>query len=913
MPRHPVISPLVIDNRPVVAPAGASVLEAARLAGVTIPALCYHPALPADGSCRVCLVEIAGRPGLHPSCTLPATPGLRVATRTPAVTRARRNALGLLLARYRPGAGRPGNELLALADRWGVVAPAAGAAPGSPVDESNPFIRVDRDACIHCWRCVRACASLNGVAAIGVFGRGQQAHIGFGADGRMQDSTCEFCGMCEAVCPTDALLARAAPPAAALDEARIGNTVCGYCGVGCRVDLLIAGERIVGTRPDWEAAANHGLLCVKGRFGWSYVHHRDRLTRPRVRRALLDGQGSEWVDTDWETALDLVARRLGEIARRHGPDALGFLASAKCTNEENYLVQKLARQAFGTNNVDHCARLCHAPTVVALTEALGSGAMTNSMDDIVAEARAVFVIGSNTTEQHPVFGMRLRAAARERALPIIVADPRRTPLADVAALHLPLRPGTDIALLNALAHVLVAHDWVDRDFLAASTEGFEAFAASVRDATPEWAAGVTGVPAGDIRRAAELLWRHRPGALLFAMGITQHTCGTANAHACTNLQLLLGNLGRPGSGVNPLRGQNNVQGACDVGALPDMLPGYQPVADEAARRKFAEAWGATVPSRPGLSVTELIDAALTGGVRGLYVLGENVAMTDPDLTHVRRCLQACEFLVVQEIFPSETAAFAHVVLPAAASVEKAGTFTSTERRVQRVEPVVSPPGEARPDWWILAEIGRRVSAFRARPVTPARFAGWRYGSPAEIMDEIAALAPIYGGIRHRRLGKAGLQWPCPTEDHPGTPILHREGPRRGRARFTPAPHTPPAEVPDADYPLVLTTGRVLEHYHAGSMTRRVAALEWRVPEALVEMHPGDAQRLGVTDGARVRVRSRRGAITARARVTPAITPGTVFVPFHFAEAAANLLTHAALDPIAKIPEYKACAVAVERA
>ncbi len=379
---------VMIDGHSVLVPAETSVLAAARAAGVTIPALCDHPALPADGSCRLCLVEIVGRRGLHASCALPAGDGLRVVTETPAVVEARRTTLRLLLARYRAGAGRPGNELLALAERYGVAPPPPGDTLGSPADESNPFIRVDRDACIRCWRCVRACADLNGVVAIGVFGRGQQAHMGFGADGRMQDSTCEFCGMCEAVCPTDALLARAPLPSVAAST-RIANTVCGYCGVGCRLDLVVAGDRIVAAAPDWAAAANHGLLCVKGRFGWPYVHHRERLTRPRIRRALLGGRGQDWVDTDWETALDLVARALTGIAGRHGPDALGFLASAKCTNEENYLVQKLARQAFGTNNVDHCARLCHAPTVVALTDALGSGAMTNSMDDIVAEASRI--------------------------------------------------------------------------------------------------------------------------------------------------------------------------------------------------------------------------------------------------------------------------------------------------------------------------------------------------------------------------------------------------------------------------------------------------------------------------------------------------------------------------------------------
>ena len=898
---------MIVDGRAVPVTPGASILTAAAAAGIAIPTLCHHPALPPDGSCRICLVEVDGRPGLHPACVQPAGPDLVVQTESAVVQAARRHLLGLLLAGYRPGAGKAHNELLALAAHYGVTPPAAPPAVPGLVDESNPFIRVDHGACIRCWRCVRACDRLNGVTAIGIFGRGAAAHIGFGADGTMQDSTCEFCGMCEAVCPTDALTPR---PRAAV-ATRAVSTLCGYCGVGCRLTLEIAQDRIVGTTPDWDGPANHGLLCVKGRFGWPFVHHQARLTRPLVRRSLLGGEGEELVEVDWDTALELVARTLVALRERHGGHALGLLASAKCSNEENYLFQKLARQLLATNNVDHCARLCHSPTVAALGQALGSGAMTNSMDDIVEHAQSVFVIGSNTTEQHPVFGMRLRRAAKERGLPIVVADPRRIPMVDAAVLHLPLRPGTDVALLNSLAHVLIASGWVDRGFVASRTENFEAFAASVRAATPERAAAITGVAAADIRRAAQILWERRPGALLFAMGITQHTCGTDNAFACTNLQLLLGNLGVAGGGVNPLRGQNNVQGACDMGALPDVLPGYQPVADPGGRARFGAAWGVAPPERPGLTVTEIVDGALDGRIRGLWILGENAAMTDPDLAHVRQCLAACEFLVVQEIFLSETARFAHVVLPAAAAAERAGTFTNTERRVQRFEPAVPPPGEARPDWWIIAEIGRRISRRLAAPPRPARWAGWTYGGAAEVMDEVAALTPSYGGITHGRLGRAGLQWPCPGPGHPGTPILHVARFARGRARFTPVEYRPAAEVPDGDYPLVLTTGRVLEHYHGGTMTRRVAALDWLVPEASVEVHPVDAARCGVTDGRRVRLRSRRGAVTVRARLTSGITPGTVFMSFHFAEAAANELTHAALDPIARIPEYKVCAVALE--
>ncbi len=898
---------LTINGQTVHAELGESILNAARRASIPIPTLCDHPALPSTGACRMCLVEIDRRPGLHPACVEPATDGLEIQTETEQLHTARRNVLELLLSQYRPGVGRPTNELLSLATRYGVPFPSEPRPTSLAVDESNPFIRVDHGACIQCWRCVRACELLNGVAAIGVFSRSDGAHIGFGLDGPMQDSSCEFCGMCEAVCPTDALTLRDVT-GRELGSAHPFSTLCSYCGVGCRLNLHVTDGRVVSTSPDWDAPANHGLLCVKGRFGWKYLSHPDRLTRPLVRRSLLGGTGTDFVETDWETALGLVAETLVRIRDQHGGEALGFLASAKCSNEENYLFQKLARQRFGTNNVDHCARLCHASTVAALDSALGSGAMTNSMDDIVRGAKCVFIIGSNVTEQHPVFGMRLRRAAKERGLKIIVADPRRIPIVEDAVLYLPLRPGTDIALLNALAHVLIAEGWVDTEFIATRTENFEALAEGVRDETPDRAALITGVPADTIRTAARILWEHRPGALIFAMGITQHSCGTHNAFACTNLQLLLGNLGIPGAGINPLRGQNNVQGSSDVGALPDFLPGYRKVNDAVARKQFEAAWGVPLPDRPGLTVTEILDEVLAGRIRGLYILGENVAMTDPDLNHVHQCLAACEFLVVQELFMSETARFAHVVFPAAASAEKAGSFTNTERRVQLFSPAIQPPGEAKPDWWIIRELAKRI----ARPgVTSAAFSGWEYTSPAQVMDEIAALTPIYGGVSHARLGLQGLQWPCPSRDHPGTGILHVGRASRGAARFTPVVHQPPAELPDAEYPFVLTTGRLLEHYHSGTMTRRVAALDWLAPEAVVEIHPDDASRFAISEGARIRVRSRRGEIVARARVTEGITRGTLFIPFHFAEAAANTLTHTAVDPVAKIPEYKVCAVALE--
>ncbi len=534
--------------------------------------------------------------------------------------------------------------------------------------------------------------------------------------------------------------------------------------------------------------------------------------------------------------------------------------------------------------------------------------MTNSMDDIVNDSQIIFAIGTNTTEQHPVLGMRLRRAVKERGLPIIVADPRDIPLTDFAVLHLRHKPGTDIALLNGLMHVLIAEDLYDAEYVAQRCEGFEDLKAAVEPYTPEKASEITGVPAEDIVKAARMLAAHRPGALLYAMGITQHTCGHQNVLSCANLQMLLGNMGVAGGGVNPLRGQNNVQGACDMGGLVNVYPGYQKVAAPEAREKFEQAWGRTSGLEVGLTVTQMVDAAGEGKLRALYIMGENPMLSDPDSNHVRQCLEKCEFLVIQDIFLTESAALADVVLPSVAFAEKAGTVTNTERRVQLMRPAVKPPGEARQDWEIVCQVAKAVLGDE---VLEGPHAGWDYSSPAEVADEIAALTPIYGGIVHRRLEPVGLQWPCPNLDHPGTPILHVGKFSRGLGHMTAVEYTPPAEIPDEEYPLLLTTGRMLFHYHTGTMTRRAIGLDTLVPEGMVEIHPQDAARLGISDLDLVRIKSRRGEVTVKADVTEAIRPGTVFMTFHFAEAAANVLTNPVLDPTAKIPEYKACAVRVE--
>jgi formate dehydrogenase alpha subunit len=921
---------VTIDGRPVQAREGQTVLEAARQAGVTIPTLCYHPDLSPAGVCRLCLVEVEGLSGPVAACTCPVSEGMVVRTETEALAECRRFVLEMLLRRYTDAGHAAGDRGETEFERWvrhyGARPPEGPPpAPRYPVDsDPNPFVRVDWNRCILCTRCVRACAEVQGRFVLGVGYRGDEAKIIAGLDGHLLDARCESCGACAAYCPTGALDDRMSAGQGRPD--RVVTTTCGYCGVGCTLDLHVKDNRIIRAAGNPAAPVNGLHLCVKGRYGYDYVHHPDRLTRPRVRRYLLDGgdkrsaSSSErrWVEVGWDEALGLVAGKLLGVKRESGPGAVGVLASAKCTNEENYLVQKLARQVIGTPNIDHCARLCHSATVAGLAMAFGSGAMSNSMDDVADHARAVFLIGSNTTEQHPVFGSRIRQAALRRGTKIVVADPRRIDIAEFAALHLRHRPGTDAALLNGIMHVVLENGWHDQAFIDARCEGFEEFRAAVQKYTPEAAAAITGVPAEDLRRAAEILARNRPMAAVWAMGVTQHTTGVLNVLALANLQMLLGNMGVPGGGVNPLRGQNNVQGACDMGALPDVFPGYQAVSDPAVAARFDAAWalepGRGLPRKSGLTVTEMVQAFGGGGLRALYVLGEDLAMTEPDSNHARGCLASGEFLVVQEIFPSATSEFADVLLPGVAFAEKEGTFTNTERRVQLVRRAVEPAGEARQDWAITAELARRLLAGEGRsPAGP--HAGWDFQGPAQVLDEVAALTPSYAGVSHARLERGErLQWPVPGPDRPGTPILHAGRFARGRGKFHAVEHLPPAELPDAAYPLLLTTGRVLYHWHGGELTRRARGLLEVCPEAVVEVSREDAARAGLGEGQVVRVRSRRGEVVARAAVTDRVAPGVVFGNFHFpGPGNVNNLTIAAVDPVAKIPEYKVCAVAIEAA
>jgi len=893
---------LTIDGRAVTVPAGTTLLEAAAAAGIEVPHLCHDPSwdLPPTSSCRLCLVEIEGARAPVASCSYPATGGLVVRTDTEHLRHLRRMAVELLLSNHphdcltceKAGAC----ELQRYAYELGVRSSRfeGETVPVEPLRD-GPAIVHDASKCILCGRCVEVCQEVQVNGAIDYQGRGFDTRIGLPPSKTREQSVCAECGNCIDVCPTGALSYAAAEWAGRSWELERVATICPYCGCGCTIVLHVRDGRVVRISGEPGMGVNRGLLCVKGRFGTDFIGHEERLTDPLVRR---DGKLER---ASWDEALELVARRLAEIKAAHGPDAVGGLASAKCTNEENYVMQRFMRAVIGTNNVDHCARLCHASTVAGLARAFGSGAMTNSIADFDV-ADCIFVIGSNTTECHPVIGSAIKRAVRRRGVPLIVADPRAIELTEFAAVHMRQRSGTDVALVNALMHVICEEGLADEAFIAARTEGVDAVREAVRPYTPALAEKITGVPADAVVRAARLYARADAASIVYSMGITQHATGTDNVLSLANLAMLTGNVGKPGAGVNPLRGQNNVQGACDLGALPNVYPGYQKVDEADSRAKFEAAWGVALPEGPGLTVVEMIDAAHDGRLKALYVMGENPMLSDPDVNHVEEALKRLDFLVVQDIFLSETARLADVVLPAAGFAEKDGTFTNTERRVQRVRKALDPPGCAREDWHVLRDVAGRMGRAMSWPDASA------------IQDEIASLTPSYGGITYDRLeppGGPGLQWPCPDADHPGTAVLHRERFARGKGRFHAVEFVPPRELPDEDYPFVLSTGRVLQHFHTGTMSRRSDVLDKLVSAGVIEVHPADAERLGIADGARVRVSSRRGRIEIAARLTERVAPGTTFLAFHYREAPANRLTLAALDPVAKIPELKVCAVRLE--
>jgi formate dehydrogenase alpha subunit len=702
-----------------------------------------------------------------------------------------------------------------------------------------------------------------------------------------------------------------------LQPERVVTTTCPYCGVGCKLQLHVEDDLIYKVTSPFEAVVNHGNLCVKGRFGFDFVYNADRVTTPLIRktpqRAGARTQAfdlSEWRPASWDEALNFVADRLTEIYRRDSSRAMAVYCCAKATNEDNYLLEKLFRALFRTNNVDHCTRLCHAGSVVALQMAVGSSAMSNTAAEVI-ENDVFIITGSNTTENHPIIALQMKAAVEKHGAKLIVIDPRRVEMVDFAALWLPLKPGTDVPVFSAMAHVILKEKLQDAGFIRDRTENFEAFAASMEKFTPEYAESISGVSADLIVQAARMFATAHNAAIYWSLGIPESSHGTDNALSLINLAFVTGHIGRRGNGLNPLRGQNNVQGASDSGAMPWHYPGYQPVESEEAALKFEKEWHVEpggLNRKRGLTTTEIVSAVGPAGVRSLYIMGENPMMSEPNMNHTRHQMEQLEFLVVQDLFINESGAYADVFLPATSWAEKSGTFTNTDRRVQLVRPAIAPRGQARPDWQIICDLAARLEQRLGRPQS----AGWAYGHPSEVLEEMGRLVPDYAGVKYSRLQDEGLQTPVWDDQHPGTPVLFTESFPRGRGKFHPLDYRPATESTDDDYPFILTTGRVLEHWHGGTMTRH-SQLDDLFPEALMELNPADAQRLGMKDRQAVRVTSRRGSIVLRVNVTHKTIPGVVFIPYHFAEAAANLLTIDALDPLAKIPEYKVCAVRVAAA
>jgi formate dehydrogenase alpha subunit len=881
---------LNIDGKKVIAKPGMTVLEAALASGIYIPSLCYSPDLEPHGGCRLCIVEIDGIAGMPTACTTAVSEGMVVRTSSPEIDNVRRDIVGLILADHPLDCltcvKNQRCELQKVAAYLGInERPLPHDDRKIPVDDSNPFFKIDRNYCILCQKCTRTCDEITCVNAIEVISRGYESRIGTFADKPIMESNCQSCGECVVRCPTAALTVKESTVPAYEVE-----TTCPYCGVGCGMYLGVRNGKIVSVRGSG-SKANNGKLCVKGRFGIAgYVHSEERLHSPLIKK------GGKFVEASWDEALRLVSEKLASYPK----EQVGVISSSRCTNEDNYVAQKFCRLVLGTNNIDHCARLCHAPTVAGLAQTFGSGAMTNSIGDI-SEADCIFAIGSNTTEAHPVIGMTVKQAVR-RGAKLIVADPREIELVRHADIWLRHNPGSDVALLMGMIRIIVDEKLQDINFINERCENIEAFMESLKSYDIDFVEKVTGVPREQIIAAARMYAAGNPSSILYTLGITEHSHGTDNVIAVANLAMITGNIGKPGSGVNPLRGQNNVQGACDMGALPNVYPGYQSSTSPETKQKFEAAWGGNLSIEKGLTTPEMFDKACDGTFKALYIIGENSVLSQPNSKHVIEALSSLDFLVVQDIFLTETAQLADVILPAASFAEKDGTFTNTERRVQRVRKAIEPVSGSLADWKITCEIARCMGG-----------KGFDYEHPTQIMDEIAVLAPCFGGISYERLEKGGLQWPCPTLDHPGTPILHTKQFARGKGKLTPLKYRPPEELPDAEYPLLLTTGRRLFHYHTGTMTRKTEGLNIFMGRERVQINPDDARKLGLDNNDIIKVVSRRGEVKAGVEITDVVPQGVVYMTFHFAETPTNVITSCAVDPVTQTPEYKVCAVRIEKA
>jgi formate dehydrogenase major subunit len=890
----------------VAARAGETIIEAAQRHGVEIPRLCHMPGMRPDGNCRACMVEIKGERVLAPSCCRVPSPGMEVSSTSARAVHAQKIVVEMLVADVPERVYRPDSELAHWRRRLALGKPRFAARAQPAPDLSHPAMAVNLDACIQCTRCVRACREVQVNDVIGYAHRGGRSQIVFDLGDPMGESTCVACGECVQACPTGALApAREAYLPVADREVA---SVCPYCGVGCQLTYHVKDDAIVRVEGR-NGLANQERLCVKGRFGFDYVRHPQRLTKPLIRKAGVPKAADFTMDpanplsvfreASWEEALELAGGTLARIRDAHGGGALAGFGSAKGSNEEAYLFQKLVRTGFGTNNVDHCTRLCHASSVAALLEGIGSGAVSNPVMDVM-QADVVLLIGANPVVNHPVAATWIKNAVK-RGTKLILADPRRSELARHAAHYLQFKPDTDVALLNAMIHTIIEEGLVAESFVADRTSGFDELRRNAAAHSPEAMAPVCGIPAQTIREVARLYATSGGSMILWGMGISQHIHGTDNARCLIALALMTGQVGRPGTGLHPLRGQNNVQGASDAGLIPMMLPDYRRVDNAVARASFEALWGHALDPKPGLTVVEIMDAVHAGRIRGMYIMGENPAMSDPDVAHARAALAALEMLVVQDIFLTETAYLADVILPASAFPEKTGTFTNTDRLVQLGRQALPPPGAARQDLAIIVAMAKRLGL------------DWRYAHPSEVFDEMRKAMPSIAGITWERLEREhAVTYPCEREGDPGQRVVFTERfpTATGRGRFVAAQLIPAAEQPDLAYPFVLITGRQLEHWHTGSMTRRTEVLDAIEPHPVVSIHSRDLAELGVAPEGMITVASRRGSISLRARADDGTPRGAVFIPFCYYEAAANLLTNPVLDPFGKIPEFKYCAVRV---
>ncbi len=878
-----------------------TILTAASSLGIEIPTLCYMKELAPDGSCRMCVVEVEGgrKKGLVTACSEHCAEGMKIYTHSEKVKEARHFILDLLMSNHKEhcfSCTQNGNcKLQDYCLEYGVEYTSFSGKrvlPGK--DTSSPFFEYNPELCIMCRRCARVCEHLQCRDVISVKDRGFDTKISTIYDLPWSETACESCGNCVSHCPTGALSAKDHKKYREWEVNKV-LTTCPHCGTGCQFYLVVKDNEVVGVEPA-DGPANHNLLCVKGKFGsYKFIRSGDRLTHPLIRK---DGVLTK---ATWEEALDLIASKFKTIKKEYGSDAIAGFSCSRAPNEDNFVFQKMMRTAFGTNNVDNCARLCHSATVTGLAKTLGSGAMTNPIADITTDIDVILLVGSNPTEAHPVIGTQIRQALK-KGTKLIVADPRKIDLVDQAELHLQLKPGTNVAFANGMMNVILEEGLADMDYINERTEGFEAVKELVKEYTPEKVAKICHIDADDLRKAARLYAKADRAPIIYCLGVTEHSTGTEGVMSLSNLAMMVGKLGKSGCGVNPLRGQNNVQGACDMGCMPTDFPGYQKVANPEVIDKFQRIWSVELNKKVGLTSTQVFPGILKGDIHGLYIFGEDPVVTDPDSNHIKKALEAIDFLVVQELFLTETASYADVVLPGISYAEKEGTFTNTERRVQRVRKAVEPMGEAREDIQIFCDVMTRMGY-------PCH-----YENAAQVMDEIAYVTPSFGGISHKRLDAGeSLQWPCPTPEHKGTPILHIGKFSRGLGAFYPAVYKESNEMPDEEYPILLSTGRMLYHYNAGAMTARTEGLNEICHESYIEINTSDAQKLGIQDGDKVAVSSRRGKIRTTARVGEIVGEQEAFMTFHFPDGNANQLTNSATDDFAIIPEYKVCAIRIQKA